>query len=196
MSKDRADFEHQNRNQENHMNNNRQVPQQRNERNVQAPGPMTEGPTSEDITVVMEGTSIKGDITSNGSLDVLGTINGSIQIRGKLSVSGNVTGGSRAGHIITEGAKIRGDLVSEDEILIGTGSVIEGNISSNKAVIAGAVKGNLDIHGPVVLDATAIVLGDIKSESIMMNSGAVMEGRFSQCYAEITPESFFKNQTN
>ena len=59
------------------------------------------------------------------------------------------------------------------------------------AVIAGAVKGDIDVHGPVILDASAIVMGNIKSKSVQINNGAVIEGMCSQCYAEVNPTSFF-----
>ena len=59
-------------------------------------------------------------------------------------------------------------------------------------VIAGAVKGDIDVKGPVILDSSAIVMGDIKSKSVQINNGAVIEGMCSQCYAEVNPTSFFE----
>ena len=63
-----------------------------------------------------------------------------------------------------------------------SGREIIGNISATSAVIAGAVKGDIDVNGPVVVDASAVVVGNIKSRSVQINSGAVIEGTFSQCY--------------
>ena len=40
------------------------------------------------------------------------------------------------------------------------------NIFATSAVIAGAVKGDIDVHGPVILDTSAIVMGNIKSKSV------------------------------
>lgn len=198
MSDNRADFGHQNQNgTQGKRPDNMQRPMQRQgqpqQKKGQAPPPLPEGSVSDEISVITEGMTVKGDVVSDGSIEVNGVVEGSIQIRGKLDIKGGrINGGSRAGSIVTDNAKIIGDLASPDVVLIGAGSVVEGNISGTKAVIAGAVKGNLDVHGPVVLDTTAVVLGDIKSESIVMQAGAVMDGKFSQCYAEITPESFFK----
>ena len=75
---------------------------------------------------------------------------------------------------------------------IGQSSVVIGNIFANSAVIAGAVKGDIDVHGPVVLDTSAIVMGNIKSKSVQINNGAVIEGMCSQCYADVNPTSFFE----
>ena len=70
--------------------------------------------------------------------------------------------------------------------------MIIGNIYASSAVIAGAVKGDIDVKGPVILDSSAIVMGDIKSKSVQINNGAVIEGMCSQCYAEVNPTSFFE----
>ena len=43
----------------------------------------------------------------------------------------------------------------------------------------------------MILDASAIVMGDIKSKSVQINNGAVIEGMCSQCYADVNPASFF-----
>ena len=53
------------------------------------------------------------------------------------------------------------------------------------------VKGDIDVQGPVVLDSSAIVMGNIKSKSVQINNGAVIEGMCSQCYADVSPTSFF-----
>jgi len=71
--------------------------------------------------------------------------------------------------------------------------VVVGNISATSAVIAGAVKGDIDVCGPVILDTTAIVMGNIKSKSVQINNGAVIEGMCSQCYADVSPTSFFED---
>jgi len=76
-------------------------------------------------------------------------------------------------------------------VKIGASSVIIGNITATSAAIAGAVKGDIDVKGPVILDASAIVMGNIKSKSVQINNGAVIEGMCSQCYADVSPTSFF-----
>ena len=74
---------------------------------------------------------------------------------------------------------------------VGVGSVIIGNISATSAVIAGAVKGDIDVQGPVVVDTSAVVMGNIKSRSVQINNGAVIEGFCSQCYADVDVEGLF-----
>ena len=146
----------------------------------------------DETAVVTEGMTITGDIVSEGSMELIGTVNGNLDIYGKLNITGRVQGNSKAAEIYAEGAKIVGEVNSDGSVKIGQSSVIIGNITATSAVIAGAVKGDIDVHGPVILDTTAIVMGNIKSKSVQINNGAVIEGLCSQCYADISPSTFFE----
>ena len=146
---------------------------------------------TDETSIITAGMVIAGDVSSEGNMEVIGTINGDIDILGKLNVTGYITGNSKAAEIYAEGAKINGEVVSEGAVKIGSSSVVIGNITASSAVIAGAVKGDIDVKGPVILDASAIVMGNIKSKSVQINIGAVIEGMCSQCYADVSPTSFF-----
>ena len=147
---------------------------------------------SDEVAVITAGMKITGDLVSDGSMDVIGAIQGNIDIMGKLNVTGEIVGNSKASEFYAENAKITGEVRSEGSIKIGQSSVIIGNVFASSAVIAGAVKGDIDVHGPVILDTTAIVMGNIKSKSVQINNGAVIEGLCSQCYADVNPTSFFE----
>lgn len=149
--------------------------------------------SSSDTAVITAGMTITGDVISSGNMDLIGNINGNIEINGKLNVTGNVNGNSSAAEIYAESAQINGEVKSKGSVKIGQSSVVIGNIYATSAVIAGAVKGDIDVHGPVVLDTSAIVMGNIKSKSVQINNGAVIEGMCSQCYAEVSPTSFFSD---
>ena len=145
----------------------------------------------DETSVITAGMTVTGDVSSKGSVDIVGEVNGNIRILGKLNVTGYILGNSQAGEVFAEGAKITGDIVSEGSVKVGASTVIIGNITAISAAIAGAVKGDIDVRGPVVLDASAIVMGNIKSKSVQINNGAVIEGMCSQCYADVSPTSFF-----
>ena len=148
---------------------------------------------STDTAVITAGMNITGDVTSSGNMDLIGNITGNIEILGKLNVTGGITGNSSAAEIYAESAQINGEIKSKGSVKIGQSSVVIGNIFATSAVIAGAVKGDIDVHGPVILDTSAIVMGNIKSKSVQINNGAVIEGMCSQCYADVSPTSFFND---
>lgn len=145
-----------------------------------------------EVAVLTDSMIINGNIATEGALDVRGSIVGNVEALGKLNITGAIQGNSQAAEIYAEGAKITGELKSGGSVKIGQSTVIIGNIYANSAVIAGAVKGDIDVKGPVILDSSAIVMGDIKSKSVQINNGAVIEGMCSQCYAEVNPTSFFE----
>ncbi len=149
-------------------------------------------PVVEETSVIAQGMTVKGDIITEGSVDIFGTVEGNVKCKGKLNVGGYIYGYCEAEEIYANGAHISGNIVSKNGVWIGQDSVIVGNIFGESAVIAGAIKGDIDIHGPVVVDSTAIVMGDIKSKSVQIEIGAAIEGRCSQCYADVSPISFFK----
>ena len=115
---------------------------------------------SPEHTVITTGTTITGDINSNGDVEVYG-------------------------------GKVVGKIESECRVIVVDKSVVMGDIISKGAIISGAVKGDIDVHGTVVLESTAVVYGNIKSECLEINSGAVTEGLCSQCYAKNNPKDFF-----
>ena len=148
-------------------------------------------PYSDEVSNITAGMVINGDITSQGSLELVGAVHGNINVSGKMSITGVIEGNSQAAEIYAESAKITGEVRSLGTVKVGQETVIIGDIYATSAVIAGAIKGDIDVHGPVILDTTAIVMGNIKSKSVQINNGAVIEGMCSQCYADVNPTSFF-----
>jgi len=144
------------------------------------------------VTVITKGTTINGSIISDCSLDVMGTINGDIECLGKLTISGKVTGNSLASEVVVNTERLEGSVVSEGNVKVGLGTVIIGDITATSAVFAGAVKGEIDVKGPVVLESTAIIKGNIKAKSIQMNNGAVMDGFCSLSYADLQIDDIFE----
>lgn len=147
---------------------------------------------SDEVTVITEGTSLKGDLQSTGSFELKGKIEGNVTCNGKMTVTGSIKGNSQSAEFFADSAKVEGEISTTGTVKIGLGSVVIGNISATSAVIAGAIKGDIDVHGPVVVDTSAVVMGNIKSRSVQINNGAVIEGFCSQCYADVDVESLFE----
>ncbi|MBR2407954.1 MAG: polymer-forming cytoskeletal protein [Lachnospiraceae bacterium] len=146
----------------------------------------------EGVTVITKGTTINGSIISDCSLDVMGTINGDIECLGKLTISGKVTGNAMAAEVYVNTDRLEGNITSEGTVKIGLGTIIIGDITASSGVIAGAVKGEIDIKGPVVIDSTAIIKGNVKAKSVQMNNGAVLEGFCSLAYASVEIDNIFE----
>ncbi len=150
-----------------------------------------ENTVSDETAIITQGLVISGDVTSAGSIELLGKVEGNVTCKGKLVVSGTIKGNSSSSDFFADRANIVGDVNCEGPAKIGSGSVIIGNLIATSAVVAGAIKGNIDVQGPVIIDTTAIVMGDIKSKLVQINNGAVIEGHCSQCYSDNSPKKFF-----
>lgn len=158
---------------------------------VESPAVMEDNEYNDEIAEITRATSIEGNITSEGSINLDGKVKGNVTCLGKLVVSGEIIGASKAAEIYTNNSRIMGDVTSDRSIKIGNGTVIIGNVYASSAVIGGAIKGDIDVKGPVVLDSSAVVQGNIKSRSMQINNGAVIEGMVSQCYADIDYQALF-----
>ena len=147
----------------------------------------------EEMMIITEGTMITGSIATDRSLFILGTVNGDISCEGKLTISGTVTGNSFATDVFINDQRTEGNITCSGSVKIGQGSVVIGDITAGAAVIAGAVKGNLDVKGPVILDASAVIKGNIKAKSVQLINGAVLEGFCSlEEYSNSNMDEIFK----
>lgn len=140
---------------------------------------------------IAEGMTIEGNVNSDGDMTVHGRINGNVICAGKVVVYGTITGFVKGADVYTSNAKIEGDITSEGNVGIGSGSVVIGDVYGTSAVVAGAVKGDIDIKGTVAIDGTAVIQGNIRSKSVQINGGAAIEGMISQCYADIDYDELF-----
>ena len=148
---------------------------------------------SDDFSVISKGTVVHGGIDTTGSIEINGVVEGDVKANGELILSGSVTGSVEALLISVNAGKIRGNVKAYNGIYISENSILIGDIESTEAEIGGAVKGKIDVNGPVVLKSGAKVLGDIDCKSVQINNGAVIEGKCSQKYAEVSPSAFFEN---
>lgn len=146
----------------------------------------------DEVTVITKGTVIDGSITSDGSLEVMGVIRGDIDCLGKLSIIGEVTGNAIASEVFVDTKRLEGSINSEGSVKISQGTVVIGDITASSGVIAGAVKGEIDINGPIVVDSSAIIKGNINAKSVQINNGAVIDGFCSLSYSEVDIEGVFE----
>jgi len=156
--------------------------------------PVLEGEAKNDVTVITKGTIINGSIISDGSLEVNGVINGDIECLGKLSIMGSVKGNSTAAEVYVNTSRLDGGINSKGSVKIGVGTVVVGDVTASSSVIAGAVKGQIDVNGPVIVDSTAVIKGNINAKAVQINNGAVLEGFCSLSYSDVDIDTFFENE--
>lgn len=146
----------------------------------------------DEVSVITKGTTINGSISSDGALDIMGDVTGDIECLGKLSVTGKVTGNVSAAEVFINTDRLEGNVVSEGSVKVGLGTVLLGDVSGTSGVVAGAVRGEIDINGPIVIDSTAIIKGNIKAKSVQINNGAIIDGFCSLSYSDVNIDNIFE----
>ena len=82
------------------------------------------------------------------------------------------------GDLVIEGMLV-GSLQTKNNLKIGQNAVVEASIRANNAFISGKVKGNIIVKGKLEITGTAVILGDIKTQIISIESGAMLQGNLS-----------------
>ena len=147
---------------------------------------------SDVVTRITKGTIVNGGIVTDGSVEIMGTVNGDVECLGKLTVSGTVRGNCTAAEVYLSAERLLGSIVSEGSVKISRDTVVIGNLTAACAIIAGAVKGDIDVAGSVMIDSTAIIKGNIKAKSVQVNDGAVLEGFCSLTDVAVAIDNIFE----
>ena len=96
---------------------------------------MATGASSGGTTLISSETTVKGDITFTGQLDVEGAIEGSIQAGSGDAVLRVVSGGRVSGEIkvphATVNGKIEGDIHSSERLVLAEEAAIDGDVYYN-----------------------------------------------------------------
>jgi cytoskeletal protein CcmA (bactofilin family) len=113
----------------------------------------------------MLGKKDESAISGSGDLNTL--IGKGSVLEGKITVSSN----------IRVDGKIKGDLKTNDSLVIGKQGEIEGEITAKNTVVGGKVIGKIIALGKVVLESNAIFKGEIKAARLVIDDGAVFDGQ-------------------
>lgn len=87
-------------------------------------------------------------------------------VEGKIETFGNIR---------IEG-KVIGDIKTKSKVVLGQSAYVEGNILAQNADVEGELKGNIEISDILTLKATSVINGDIKTNKLIVESGAAFNG--------------------
>jgi cytoskeletal protein CcmA (bactofilin family) len=76
-----------------------------------------------------------------------------------------------------------GQITSENTLVVGETGVIEADIRSQTVIVSGTIHGNLVAAKRVVLHKSARVDGDVETPSLVMEEGAVLNGKLNMAAA-------------
>jgi cytoskeletal protein CcmA (bactofilin family) len=96
-----------------------------------------------------------------GFIDQGVTLEGTLQVKGTFRIDGNV----------------KGNIISEQTVILGEGAKVEGQIEGNRVVIAGRFDGVIFAKGRVEIEAKGVVTGEVHSPCMVIDPGGIFDGR-------------------
>src|SRR5215813_7678447 len=110
-----------------------------------------------------------------------------VQAAAKHSAAGEITtllgrGAAFEGKLTFEGTvridgRFKGEVFSDDVLVIGEGAVVEAEIDIGEVIIQGTVVGNIKAKRSIEIHAPGRVKGDIHTPSLQIDKGVIFEGR-------------------
>src|SRR5204863_8583121 len=96
-----------------------------------------------------------------GFIDQGVMLEGTLTVKGTFRVNGNV----------------KGNIISEQTVILGEGAKVEGQIEGNRVVISGRFDGVIFAKGRVEIEANGVVTGEVHSACIDIDAGGIFDGR-------------------
>jgi cytoskeletal protein CcmA (bactofilin family) len=88
------------------------------------------------------------------------TVTGDIETDGSVRIDGQMIGSVRRA----------------DTVVLGVGATMHGDVYAREVVIGGTLTGNVQASERVELQATAIVIGDVSTQLVLIQEGGVVNG--------------------
>ena len=102
------------------------------------------------------------ELSNSSNIIGKGTIvNGSIETFGNIRVEG----------------KVVGDIKTKSKAAFGHSSQVDGSVLAQNAEVAGHITGTIEVTEQLVLKTTATIDGDIITNKLLVESGAVFNGK-------------------
>lgn len=131
------------------------------------------------VTKIGEDTIITGDVRTKGHIDVLGTIKGNIDADGNVAIRSDIKGNIKGNNIGFGACVVTGNIEAAKNVLADVESDITGNIKGSEISIAGHVSGDIKADKVIVLKKDAVMEGDIDTDGLVVEPGAIMNGKVS-----------------
>jgi cytoskeletal protein CcmA (bactofilin family) len=115
---------------------------------------------------------MKNEPTSELNLIGAGTV-----LEGKLRTPGSIRVDGR----------VVGDILATQNIAVGNSGDVDGNLSAKTVTIGGKIKGTVVAQEKLVFEAKAVVSGDIRAAKLVIDEGALFDGKCMMSEAKPMP---------
>lgn len=106
---------------------------------------------------------------NGSSMDEVTIISSGVVIEGKVTSNGNIR---------IDGT-VKGDIITQGNLTVGEHGTIQGQLSGEIVSVGGKVEGTINAKEKLVLESKAVLKGDLLTKILVVEAGAVFEGRSS-----------------
>jgi cytoskeletal protein CcmA (bactofilin family) len=96
-----------------------------------------------------------------GFIDQGVTVEGTLTVTGTFRIDGNM----------------KGNIISEQTVILGESAKVEGQIEGNRIVIAGRFDGVIFAKGRVEIQPKGVVTGEVHAPCMVVDPGGIFDGR-------------------
>jgi len=75
--------------------------------------------------------------------------------------------------------KLVGEVTASESLAVGITGEIEGNLTAKNVTIGGKVRGTINAAEKIVFEGKSVVRGDIRATRLVIDEGAIFDGRIS-----------------
>ncbi|MFA6515472.1 MAG: polymer-forming cytoskeletal protein, partial [Candidatus Paceibacterota bacterium] len=86
--------------------------------------------------------------------------------------------------------KLTGEVHAAENLAIGVTGEVDGVVTGRSVTIGGKVKGNITSVDKLVLEGKAVVRGDVKASKLVIDEGAVFDGKVTMTENRPTGQNY------
>ncbi|HVN36901.1 MAG TPA: polymer-forming cytoskeletal protein [Myxococcota bacterium] len=94
-----------------------------------------------------------------------------------LGAGSAISGRIRCSESLRIDGQVKGEIFCEQLLTVGESASVQAAIEGDSVVIAGEVQGDITARSKITLERTARVTGDLCTPGIVIQEGAILEGR-------------------
>lgn len=85
-------------------------------------------------------------------------------------------GSIRAKGLIRIDGEMEGDIITQGDVVIGETGKVALDLKARNVAVAGRLEGSLEAEGKLEIRSTGVVIGNVKTNGLLVDDGAVFSG--------------------
>lgn len=128
------------------------------------------------VTYIKKTMKITGDILCEEEMNIEGNIKGDITCSKFIHLNGDIEGNIHCESAYMNNTRLIGNIVCSKNLEMSMNSEINGEVCVGNLVSSGKISGNIEVVNTMILDETAVVLGNVSTKNLDISRGAKIKG--------------------